>query len=99
MRHFGGCDSGGSLSDERPLSAFNRFVPLSGDEYSPDNGAGLDVGIPSRPTFFHRTLNHGSVESICMKCFLTISRKITEKELVEIEATHECDKSRKSKQF
>jgi hypothetical protein len=87
-----------------PLSAFNRFVPLSGDEYSPDNGAGLDMGIPSRPMFSHRTLNDGSVESICMKCFLTISRtwgdfKITEKELVEIEATHECDKSHKSKQF
>jgi hypothetical protein len=62
------------------------------------------VGIPSRPTFSHRTLNDGSVESICMKRFLTISRtgsgfKITEKELVEIEATHECDKSRESKQF
>src|ERR1039457_2996038 len=67
-----------------PLSAFNRFVPLSGDEYSPDNVAGLDMGIPSRPMFSHRTLNDGSGESICMKCFLTISRtwgdfKITEK--------------------
>jgi len=69
-----------------------------------DNGALLFMAINTRPRFAHRPLDDGSVESICMKRFLTISRtgsgfKITEKELVEIEATHECDKSRKSKQF
>ncbi len=57
-----------------------------------------------RPTFAHRPLDNGSVESICMSCFLTISRtwgdfKVTEKELVEIEASHQCDKTRQSKQW
>jgi len=60
--------------------------------------------LPRRSVFFHRTLDDGSVESICMNCFLTISRtwgdfKVTEKELVEIETAHECDETRKSKQF
>jgi len=70
-----------------------------------DNGAGFQiVAIPPRPVFSHRTLDDGSVESICMNCFLTISRtwgnfKVTEKELVEIEAAHECDEGRKAKQF
>jgi hypothetical protein len=59
---------------------------------------------PRRPAFSHRILDDGSVESICMNCFLTISRtsgnfKLSEEELVEIEADHECDETRKSKQF
>jgi hypothetical protein len=41
---------------------------------------------PQSPAFAHRTLADGTVESICMSCFLTISRtwgdfKVTEKEL------------------
>ena len=39
-----------------------------------------------------------------MSCFLTISRtwgdfKVTERELVEIEAAHKCDESGKKKRF
>jgi hypothetical protein len=46
---------------------------------------------PGRLVFSHRTLDDGWVESICMNCFLTISRtwgdfKVSEEELVEIEA-------------
>jgi hypothetical protein len=48
--------------------------------------------------------SRGTVESICMNCFLTISRtwddfKVSEEELVEIEAAHECDITRRSRQF
>jgi hypothetical protein len=70
-----------------------------------DDGALLFMAIcPQHPTFAHRTLDDGSVESICMSCFLTISRtwgdfKVTEKELVEIEAAHQCDETRQSKRF
>jgi hypothetical protein len=59
---------------------------------------------PRRFVFSHRTLDDGWVESICMNCFLTISRtwgdfKVSEEELVEIEAAHECDITRRSRQF
>ena len=69
-----------------------------------DNGALLFMAINTRPRFAHRPLDDGSVESICMNCFLTISHtwgdfKVTEKELVEIEAAHQCDETRQSKQF
>jgi hypothetical protein len=69
-----------------------------------DNGPLLFMAINTRPRFAHRPLDDGSVESICMNCFLTISRtwgdfKVTEKELVEIEAAHQCDETRQSRQF
>jgi hypothetical protein len=53
-------------------------------------------------SFAHRALTDGSVDSICMNCFLPISRswggfKVTEKELVEIEAAHRCDEPCESK--
>jgi len=70
-----------------------------------DNGARLHTTIsPPSLGFAHRTLDNGSVESICMNCSITISRtwgdfKVTEEELVEIEAAHQCDESRKSKRF
>jgi hypothetical protein len=46
--------------------------------------------------FAQRTLNDGSVDSICMNCFLTISRSwgdftVTAKELVELEAALKCE--------
>ena len=46
--------------------------------------------------FAQRTFNDGSVDSICMNCFLTISRswgdfEVTEKELVELQAAHKCE--------
>ena len=55
-----------------------------------------------RFTFTHRTRDDGTVESICMNCFITVSRtwgdfKVREEELVKIEAAHKCDESRKSK--
>ena len=61
----------------------------------------MDNGTP-RPAFARRRLDSGSVESICMGCFLTISHtwgdfKVTEKELVEIEASHQCDETREVK--
>jgi len=60
--------------------------------------------FPLSPRFTHRVLDDGSVDSICLNCFLTISRawgdfKVTETELVEIEAAHQCDESLKSKRF
>jgi hypothetical protein len=50
--------------------------------------------------FRHRTLDNGSVESICMNCFLTISRtwgrfELSAEELNEIEFAHECQPRRK----
>ena len=87
---------------QMPHATPSRFAPTGRPtcNYSQPEVLKQDVFKFWRTT----TLNDGSVESICMKCFLTISRtwgdfKITEKELVEIEATHECDKSRKSKQL
>jgi hypothetical protein len=57
------------------------------------------------PTLFaHRELSDGSVDSICMNCFLPISRsgsglKITERELVAMEAAHRCEGSSKAKRL
>jgi hypothetical protein len=61
-----------------------------------NNDAILPTTFSPPLRFAHRTLNDGSVDSICMNCFLTISRssgdfKLTENELVEIEAAHRCD--------
>jgi hypothetical protein len=55
---------------------------------------------PVSPRFMHRPLDNGSVESICMNCFLTISRtwgsfKVTADELNEIECAHVCDQRHK----
>jgi hypothetical protein len=61
---------------------------------NPDASFHTAISPPLR--FAHRALNDGSVDSICTNCFLPISRswgvfKVTEKELVEIEAAHRCD--------
>jgi hypothetical protein len=66
--------------------------------------ASLHTAISPLLRFAHRALNDGSVDSICTNCFLPVSRswggfKVTEKELVEIEAAHRCDESRMSKKF
>jgi hypothetical protein len=66
--------------------------------------ASLHTTISLALAFAHRALNDGSVDSICMNCFLPISRswggvKVTEKELVEIEAAHRRDESRESKRL
>ena len=63
--------------------------------------ASLHTAISPALRFAHRALNDGSVDSICMNCFLPISRswggfKLTEKELIAIEAAHRCDESPKS---
>ena len=65
------------------------------------NGALLQTTTsPLSPRFTHRPLVNGSVESICMNCFLTISStwgnfKLTAMELNEIESAHECEPRRK----
>ena len=69
-----------------------------------DNGASLRMTISPLSKFVHRALDDGSVDSICVSCFTAISRtwgdfKVTEEELVEIEAAHRCDESRTSKRF
>jgi hypothetical protein len=69
-----------------------------------DRGTNLHRAISPGLRFAHRALNDGSVDSICMNCFLPIARswgvfKVTEKELVEIEAAHRCDESRESKRL
>jgi hypothetical protein len=69
-----------------------------------DRNASLRTTISPGLAFAHRALNDGSVDSICMNCFLPISRsrsglKVTEKELAEIEAAHRCDESRESRQL
>jgi len=66
--------------------------------------ASLHTAISPALGFARRALNDGSVDSICMKCFLPIFRswngfKVTEKELIEIEAAHSCDESRESKRL
>jgi hypothetical protein len=67
---------------------------------NPDASFHTAISTPLR--FAHREITDGSVDSICMNCFLPISRswgdsKVTEKELVEIEAAHRCDESPDSK--
>ncbi len=82
-----------------------RPLLLSGDECSAGKGASSPMTIfQLSPKFVHRTLDDGSVDSICLNCFLAISRawggfKVTEEELVEIEAAHRCDATGKSRQF
>jgi hypothetical protein len=58
--------------------------------------ASLHTTTSPQLRFAHRALNDGSVDSICMNCFLPISRssgdfKVTEEKLVEIEAAHKCE--------
>ncbi len=82
-----------------------RPLLLSRTECPADNGASSPMTIfPLSPRFVHRTLDDGSVDSICLNCFLAISRawgdfKVTEEELVEIEAAHRRDATGKSTQF
>jgi hypothetical protein len=40
--------------------------------------------------FTHRYTADGKIESICMKCFLTICRCRTEEEVTTEEAQHAC---------
>jgi hypothetical protein len=62
-----------------------------------DNGArSEEIDSQMSPRFSHRPLDNGSVESICLNCFLTISCswgdfRLTAEELNEIESAHECD--------
>ena len=41
-------------------------------------------------TFAHRPNSNGTIDSICMTCFMTIATKPTENELVHDENRHDC---------
>ena len=43
--------------------------------------------------FRHRRNGDGTWDSICLRCYLTAARKLTEQELLAVEAGHECDES------
>ena len=56
--------------------------------------------ISSGPKFAHRLADNGTVESVCQKCFVTVSRtwgnfSLTAEELHQIESAHVCDQKRK----
>ena len=41
--------------------------------------------------FVHRENSDGTIDSICLICFLTVATAQTEPELVSVEASHQCD--------
>jgi len=41
--------------------------------------------------FHHRLYADGTIDSICLSCFLTAARAENEADLRELEATHRCD--------
>jgi hypothetical protein len=47
--------------------------------------------IDKRPNFHHRKNNPSSFDSICPRCFRTISTRRTEEELRQDEEAHLCD--------
>jgi len=76
---------------------YDAFFVSKGASMNQDDSR-LQATSPLRHRFTHRPLDNGSVESICMNCFLTISRtsgefKLTPEELKEIESAHQCDQT------
>lgn len=49
--------------------------------------------VQSDKPFAHRAIASGMIESICMKCFLTVCRCQTEEEAEGQEAQHVCKKN------
>ena len=49
----------------------------------------MQVQVPDKP-FTRRYTDDGMIESICMKCFLTVCRCRTEEEVTKGEAKHVC---------
>lgn len=43
------------------------------------------------PQFHHRLYADGTLDSICLSCFLTAARAENEADLHELEAAHQCD--------
>ena len=41
--------------------------------------------------FHHRLYADGTIDSICLSCFLTAARAENEADLRELEAAHQCD--------
>ena len=41
--------------------------------------------------FYHRVNTDGTIDSICLRCFLTAAKAEIGSELREIEAAHQCD--------
>jgi hypothetical protein len=47
--------------------------------------------IPAAFSFAHRNNRDGTVDSICLGCFVTIATEWSKSELLEIEKQHECE--------
>ena len=43
--------------------------------------------------FAHRTNEDGSIDSICLKCFITVATESSESDLERAEHDHTCDPS------
>ena len=43
------------------------------------------------PPFHHRLYADGTIDSICLSCFLTAARAENKADLRDLEAAHQCD--------
>ena len=72
------------------------FATLGGVTQSTAESIILTVEPAVGPKFHHRIDKDGTVQSVCMKCFVTVSRTwgnvaLTVEELCKIEAAHVCE--------
>jgi len=58
---------------------------------SPDKRS-METGV--KAAFYHRENSPDSHDSICLKCFRTVSRQKAKEELAKDEATHRCEPER-----
>jgi hypothetical protein len=64
---------------------------LSGQSFFMAGWVCSDMKGKKSPQFHHRLYADGTIDSICLSCFLTAARAENKVDLSELEAGHQCD--------